>query len=1103
MTEWAKLNRSVDAGARRRQTREVLIYNRDDLNRALTECYKQPEKISVLKLAADIILESNINITSGISIIIDGGGVYGFKGDYQITTAADIHFANLNNYRIGIAATGLPLFIENCKFESGGTDVTAYPAIKVSGTYIANADNDIKISDVTINAYTTPVNINGTGMSNVNGDIDGIHIYGTSGTYTCDIDFTGRINGIINTNNAGLYDVRMNLRGSHCMYLENNINLLYVYGGYNSIIANNWSGGLSTAVLDTTVGSGYNILGGNTDIDDTSKTLTEFCKDLDSADSMVTVRVKNSDPALAGATINKGTIVYISGSNGVNPYINISTNATEVGSSRTLGFLAGTLTNNQFGYVINQGIIKNVNTSGLADGVSLYLSTAGGYTSTKPVAPAHEVRVGTVLKGGSAGGGIIFIRVQNGYELDELHDVSITTAAKGDIIVRNGSSLWQNLPVGTDTFVLTADSTTATGIKWAAGGGGGGGSPSIGGTITGGTAGSILFVDPAATIAQDNANLYFDNANNRLGLGTTSPAQKLHVSGGTILVDGGGDLQIRPTSPGGNGIIKFVDTAGTVRSNLYFAGTDLLRISDLTADRVVLSSAGRVGIGTASPGSILHAKSSGELTRFESTAIRGSGNNYITWYDPTGRKGYLGYGSGTTDDFYINNDLAAAKMHLATVGTIGLTLDASQKVGIGTTAPSQKLEVAGTAYVNSGGNLRIRPSSSIADGNIMFENVASPGTMDAFLYTDGTNSLTVADTNGAPRYTLTQTGNTIIGDASVTPDSTLHVYKASAGAVTSNASTVLTVESNSTAYISVLSPVANEGGIIFGSPSSSTRGGVNYNHPTDRIDLRTTGNITQLNANTGGVAIGIATNTSESRLELGGTKPYITLGTTTAASVTTPSAGKGAYWADSAAKSPYYTNETGHAFNLVDTGGSSLMFPPAFYAAATTGTRVITAGGQVLAIYIGKCPEYMKTGDIVNLTFIVATIAATVTWAEVAVAKGTFTQTTNPTLTYVGSVSVAADIITTGTKTKAVTIGTGVAVGPANNTFVLPGEDLWFVIGNQATTGVTIRAANVANPLVPAISANLTTTVRPSLATTTVTPTNDTTGLCPWVSLQH
>ena len=168
---WAKLNRSVDAGARRRQIREVLIYNREDLNRSLTIAYGEPEKISVLKLAADIILESDVTISGGITIIIDGGGTYGFKGDYRINTAADITFTSLRNYRTGINATGLPLNIVDTVFDSGTTDVTAYPAIKVSGTYVAGEENDIKIENITVNAYTTPLDINGSGMNNVNGDI--------------------------------------------------------------------------------------------------------------------------------------------------------------------------------------------------------------------------------------------------------------------------------------------------------------------------------------------------------------------------------------------------------------------------------------------------------------------------------------------------------------------------------------------------------------------------------------------------------------------------------------------------------------------------------------------------------------------------------------------------------------------------------------------------------------------------------------------------------------------------------------------------------------------------------------------------------------------
>lgn len=55
--------------------------------------------------------------------------------------------------------------------------------------------------------------------------------------------------------------------------------------------------------------------------------------------------------------------------------------------------------------------------------------------------------------------------------------------------------------------------------------------PSIGGTITSGTAGSILFVNPTATIAQDNTNLFWDATNHRLGIGTITPSVSLDTKG--------------------------------------------------------------------------------------------------------------------------------------------------------------------------------------------------------------------------------------------------------------------------------------------------------------------------------------------------------------------------------------------------------------------------------------------------------------------------------------------------------------------------------------------------------------------------------------------
>lgn len=51
------------------------------------------------------------------------------------------------------------------------------------------------------------------------------------------------------------------------------------------------------------------------------------------------------------------------------------------------------------------------------------------------------------------------------------------------------------------------------------------------------TQGSVIFAGPGGLFAQDNANFFWDDANNRLGIGTTSPNARLHVSAGVTNYD--------------------------------------------------------------------------------------------------------------------------------------------------------------------------------------------------------------------------------------------------------------------------------------------------------------------------------------------------------------------------------------------------------------------------------------------------------------------------------------------------------------------------------------------------------------------------------------
>jgi hypothetical protein len=163
------------------------------------------------------------------------------------------------------------------------------------------------------------------------------------------------------------------------------------------------------------------------------------------------VRVRNNNTF----QLNPGTVVYINGSHGAGrPTVATASWEGDPTSASTLGLVAQTIGTSGTGYVVTNGLLRKVNTTGLADGAQLYLSSSGKYTNVPPDAPKHEVRLGKVLRGNSANEGIIYIDVMNGYELDELHDLKTTTATNGDLLMYS-SSLWTNSKQLTGSYGLT------------------------------------------------------------------------------------------------------------------------------------------------------------------------------------------------------------------------------------------------------------------------------------------------------------------------------------------------------------------------------------------------------------------------------------------------------------------------------------------------------------------------------------------------------------------------------------------------------------------------------------------------------------------------
>lgn len=170
------------------------------------------------------------------------------------------------------------------------------------------------------------------------------------------------------------------------------------------------------------------------------------------------------------STIAKGSVVYLKSSSGLVPTVELALATADATSANTIGIVESDISSNTNGYITNVGKLTALNTSGFADGAALYLSAtvAGSFQTAKPTGPSHGVLVGFVIKGGSAGAGEIYVYVKNGSELDEIHDVNITSLANGQALIYSSSaSVWQNqaLPVSAVIGTSPASVSTASGTS--------------------------------------------------------------------------------------------------------------------------------------------------------------------------------------------------------------------------------------------------------------------------------------------------------------------------------------------------------------------------------------------------------------------------------------------------------------------------------------------------------------------------------------------------------------------------------------------------------------------------------------------------------------
>jgi hypothetical protein len=275
-------------------------------------------------------------------------------------------------------------------------------------------------------------------------------------------------------------------------------------------------------------------------------------------------------------TINRGQPVYAFGATGDRMTVKLANNTSEATSSKTVGLVfSSSIGPNQKGYIITQGVIDGINTNAYTAGDTLYVgNTAGALTNVLPLAPNHLTRIGIVERA-NAGNGQIYVFVQNGFQLDELSDVDITTTPLANnqfLVYTTGvNNLWKNRTLGN-----VLGGTTSEYLR-------GDGSLATFPTIPTGTVTSVGLTMPAA----------FTVANSPV---TTSGTLAVTGAGTTAeYIRGDGTLATFPTIPAASVVYKsaissatHTGTANTVKytqlipANTFAAG-DVVRITYRTA----------------------------------------------------------------------------------------------------------------------------------------------------------------------------------------------------------------------------------------------------------------------------------------------------------------------------------------------------------------------------------------------------------------------------------------------------------------------------------------------------------------------------------------
>jgi hypothetical protein len=273
------------------------------------------------------------------------------------------------------------------------------------------------------------------------------------------------------------------------------------------------------------------------------------------------------------------------------------------------------------------------------------------------------------------------------------------------------------------------------------------------GSSTALTQGSVVFAGAAGVFSQDNANFFWDDTNNRLGIGTTSPAEKLHIQVNT----GASGLESGTTLTNGvdANLFNYVTgTAATDKRAFITAGAanQALTFGTLYTERMRVTSAGDVGIGTTAPSgygklAVIGGNLGVSQDSTTVTTIRGNGNiSNIGAFNSTGAS--LTFSTAPSGSGEVE------RMRITSTGL----------VGIGATPSVARLEVNGSirTTVGSGGTLTLHETDATRANQLISGADAFGSYINASFATGGSGVLRFQTAN-TERMRITAAGDVGIG----------------------------------------------------------------------------------------------------------------------------------------------------------------------------------------------------------------------------------------------------------------------------------------------------------------------------------------------------